>query len=136
MAPPEPIRAVAPAPAGGDSPSPLAPWLRRENGAAEPGPGERMEALLAFALAAEAADPSPPPAELVARRRAEADRLLTDQAFRLLHNRVEEIRAIATAEALRGLRAPPGFVTLVLAVLVGLGLAAGAVFLAHRLGYL
>ncbi|WP_111396836.1 hypothetical protein [Humitalea rosea] len=114
----------------------LAPWLRRENGAAEPGPTERIEALLAFALSAEGADPAPLAADVMARRRAEADRLLTEHAFRLLHNRVEEIRGTATAEALRGLRAPPGFVTLVLAVLVGLGVAAGAVLLAHRLGYL
>jgi len=80
---------------------------------------DRVVDLLAFALAAEAGDP-PGPAT-VTRRREEAIRTMTDHAFRLLHNRVEEIRRDALAERLAALRPPPGLLTLVLANLVALG---------------
>jgi len=78
---------------------------------------DRVAMLLAQALAAPAA---PGPAE-----QAEADRLLHDHAFRLVHNELHEIRREAVAEHLGALKAPPGFWTIAAAcftALLGFGL--------------
>jgi hypothetical protein len=97
---------------------------------------DRLAELLAFALAAEAReratdapgaggpDAEASPQAEVERCRAQAERELHDHAFRFLHNRVEEIRAEAIAEHHRRVPRPPGFLTLVLANLVTIGLAA------------
>lgn len=92
---------------------------------------ERVEVLLAQALAAEAG------AEVDQSHEAEASRLLTDHAFRLLHNQLGEVRREAVAEHLAGLRPPPGFWRIFLAALLA-ALAAGAVgiFLIARPGLL
>jgi hypothetical protein len=102
---------------------------------------DRLSELLAFALAAEAReaepgspgnDPGPGGADQdeAERYRALAERELHDHAFRFLHNRVEEIRAEAVAEHGGRIPRPPGFLTLVLANLLALGLAAlGAAWL-------
>lgn len=99
------------------------------------GPGEdRLPGLVGYALAIEAGLPAgaeDPPA-----RRAEADRLLQDWAFRHLHNHLERIRADAAREALAGQRRPAGFLTMLGAVLAGLILSAGLVWLALHLGVL
>jgi hypothetical protein len=101
---------------------------------------DRLAELLAFALAVEAQEatatkdgavPAPPTPEAIERLREQAARDLHDHAFRLLHNRVEEIRAEAVAEHLGRHPRPPGFPTLVLANLVALGLAAMAAAWLH-----
>lgn len=68
----------------------------------------RLQGLLAFALAAEGGDAVATP-EVVRSRSAEAERLLTEHAYRLLHNRVDEIRRDAVAEHMAALRPPLGF---------------------------
>ncbi|MBY0336515.1 MAG: hypothetical protein K2X11_07870 [Acetobacteraceae bacterium] len=68
---------------------------------------ERLAGLVAFALATEAREAATD--ETVAARRREADRLLTEHAFRLLHNQVAEIRREAVAEHMAALRPPLGF---------------------------
>ena len=75
---------------------------------------ERIEALLAAALATEAGE------EQTSAHAAEASRLLTDHAFRLLHNQVAEIRQEAVAEHLGRLRAPPRFLGIFTACLAAL----------------
>jgi hypothetical protein len=98
-----------------------------------PAPAEdRLPALLGFALAAEAGGPLRP--EEAPARRAEAERLLTEWAFRHLHNRLDEIRREAVAEAQARQPRPPGFATLLLANLVALVIAGGAWWLALRSG--
>jgi hypothetical protein len=79
---------------------------------------ERIEEMLAGALAAEAGEP---PSAIHA---AEASRMLTDHSFRLLHNQVDEIRREAVAEHLSKLRPPPGFGTIFLACVAALIVAA------------
>jgi hypothetical protein len=95
---------------------------------------DRLADLLAFAMAAEAGEP--PTAESVDRLRRRAGTELTDHAFRLLHNRVEEIRRDAVAEALGRLPRPPGFATIVVANLLALLLCGGALWLAAGSGWL
>lgn len=93
--------------------------------------GDRLPALLGFALAVEkAAVTTPLRVEDIPARRAEADRLLTEWAFRHLHNRLDEIRRDAVAEALARQPRPPGFATLLLANLLALALVGGALWLA------
>jgi hypothetical protein len=89
--------------------------------------GDRVAGLLAYALAAEAGETGAPAAP--AKRRDEALRELEVWAFRRLHNQVEEIRREAAAETAAKLRAPPSFLTLVLASLTALALAGGAAWL-------
>ncbi|HZH45152.1 MAG TPA: hypothetical protein VEY31_00815 [Roseococcus sp.] len=80
---------------------------------------ERVQVLVAQALATEAGHP------LDKSHEAEASRLLTDHAFRLLHNQLAEVRREAVAEHLAGQRRPAGFWTifgagLLAALVVGL----------------
>ncbi|WP_160000621.1 hypothetical protein, partial [Roseomonas sp. 18066] len=96
--------------------------------------GDRVTALLAFALAQEAGD-TPAEARLP-QRRAEADKLLGDWSFRHLHNHAETIRQEAVRGALAGTRSPPGFVTLVVAGFVGTLLAGGLTWVALAAGWL
>jgi hypothetical protein len=123
MAPAEPLRfPVEPVPPA----APLAPadFL---SGA----PEDRARGLLAFALALEAGDASS--AETIVARREEADRLLTEDGFRRLHNRIEEIGRNAVLEHLGNMRQPPGFITLIVANIAGLVLV-GALFLLAMYG--
>jgi hypothetical protein len=132
--------APAPAPAGatvGAGPSatgtPAVPAAALPEGW-RPGPAEdRLPALLGFALAAEAGGPLR--AEEAPARRAEAERLMTEWAFRHLHNRLDEIRREAVAEAQARQPRPPGFATLLLANLLALAIAGGAWWLAVRGGF-
>jgi hypothetical protein len=89
---------------------------------------DRLADLLAFAMAAEAGRPVTPDAVDRLRRAAVAE--LDQQAFRTLHNRVQEIRREAVAEELTKMRPPPGFLTIVLAVLVALVLAGAGLWFA------
>jgi hypothetical protein len=73
---------------------------------------ERVEGLVAQALAAEMGD------EVDHAHEAEASRLLTDYAFRLLHNQLGEVRREAVAEHMAGLRPPPRFWTIFFASLL------------------
>lgn len=92
---------------------------------------DRVEVLVAQALAAEAGE------EVGQSHEAEASRLLTDHAFRLLHNQLGELRREAVAEHLAGLRPPPGFWTIFLAALLAsLAMAAIGLFLIARPGLL
>lgn len=93
---------------------------------------DRVPALLGYALAVEAGTPLT--AEAAAARRAEAGRLMQDWAYRHLHNHLERIRADAAREALAGQRPPPGFLTLVGAVLAGLALFAALAWVALAFG--
>ncbi len=128
-----PARPAAPAPAAGANrptaaapaaaPRPLGPAAFRTGD----GPEERLIAQVAFALAAEAGPGQQPQTrEAVEALRAQASAALSDFAFRYLHNRAEEIRREAAAEAAAGAPRPPGFLALVLANLVALVLAAAA----------
>ncbi|MGX9965110.1 hypothetical protein ACVFYP_17400 [Roseomonas sp. F4] len=94
-------------------------------------PDERLRDLLAFALAVETG----PPADRDALR-AKAEAELDAMAFRRLHNQVEAIRLEAAREQLAGLRGGPGFLRLVAAQLVALGLVAGLALLLWRQGLL
>ncbi len=88
----------------------------------------RVEALLAFALAAEAGEGASP--DTVARRGAEAERLLTEHAHKLLHNHLGEIRREAVAEHMAALRPPLGFWGVAGACLAAVALVAlGALWL-------
>jgi hypothetical protein len=87
---------------------------------------ERLVNLVAFALAAEAKDP--PTDDTLAARRREADKLLTENAFRTLHNQLAEIRREAVAEHMAALRPPLGF--------WGVAAACGAALLVFGLGTL
>jgi hypothetical protein len=119
---PETATNSGPAAAAPPPPSP-APFL-----AARP-PEARLEGLLAFALAAEAGDAAATP-ETLAKRGAEADRLLTEHAYRLLHNHVAEIRREAVAEHMAALRPPLGFWASAAACLAALAVAGlGALWL-------
>lgn len=85
----------------------------------------RLEGLLAFALAAEAGEGAAP--DTVARRGAEAERLLTEHAYKLLHNHLADIRREAVAEHMAALRPPLGFwgvAAACLAAVAAAGLAA------------
>jgi hypothetical protein len=89
------------------------------------GPEERLIGQVAYALAAEAGPGQQPRGrEAVEALRAQATTALSDFAFRYLHNHAEEIRRGAAAEAAARAPKPPGFLLLVLANLVALGLAA------------
>lgn len=103
------------------------PRAQTESGA----PPERVEALVAQAIAAEAGE------EMDHAHEAEASRLLTDYAFRLLHNQLAEVRRDAVAEHMAGLRRPPGFWTIFLASLLA-ALTTGGIglFLIARPGLL
>jgi hypothetical protein len=79
-------------------------------------PEDRLRDLLAFAFAAEEGRLPAPDGVDALRRKADAE--LSAHAVRHLHNRVEEIRREAQAEALAAGPRPPGFVKLVLAALV------------------
>lgn len=98
-----------------------------------PAAGEdRLPALLSYALAVESG--TAPTAEAAPARRAEAERLMQDWAYRHLHNHLERLRAEAAREALAGQRPPPGFLTLVAAVLAGLLLFAALAWVALAFG--
>jgi hypothetical protein len=88
---------------------------------------ERVEGLVAQALAAEAGE------ELDHSHEAEASRLLTDHAFRLLHNQLAEVRREAVAEHMAGLQPPPRFWTIFFASLLATLATGGiAIFLIAR----
>ncbi len=95
-----------------------------------PGDDHRLRDMLAFAMAVEAGRPLAPNGLDTLRR--DADAALAGHAFRSLHNRVEEIRLAAVQEHIGRLRAPPGFVTLVIANLVAMVLLAAAAALGWR----
>ncbi len=88
-------------------PPPLPPPAHPGPFLAARSPEARLAGLLAFALAAEAGEGAT--ADVLARRGAEADRLLTEHAYKLLHNHVSEIRREAVAEHMAALRPPLGF---------------------------
>lgn len=94
------------------------------------GDAHRLRDLLAFAMAVEAGRPIAPNA--IDGLRRDADAALEGYAFRSLHNRVEEIRLAAVQEHIGRLRAPPGFLTLVVANITALVLLAGGAVLAWR----
>ena len=120
--------AEAPRPAG---PRPVPPGASFPGPAAfrtsQPGPEDRLIAQVAFALAAEAGTP-PRDAEAMQALHDQATAALSDFAFRYLHNRVDEIRKEAAAEATTGAARGPGFLRLVLANLVALGLWGAALY--------
>lgn len=98
-----------------------------------PAPGEdRLPALLGYALAVEADGTAT--ADAAPARRAEAERLMQDWAFRHLHNHLERIRAEAAREALAGQPAPAGFLTVLAAVLAGLALFGALAWVAQAFG--
>lgn len=68
---------------------------------------DRLMALLVHGLALDGGEA--PTGERVAMHRKEAARMLTEHAFRALHNHVAEIRRDAIAEHLASMRPPPGF---------------------------
>lgn len=84
-------------------------------------PEARLEGLLAFALATEAGEGAS--ADTLAKRGAEADRLLTEHAYKLLHNHVSDIRREAVAEHMAALRPPLGFWGVAAACLAALAVA-------------
>jgi hypothetical protein len=108
----------------GAEPDAIAPYLAAAG-------GDRVAGLLAYALASEAGSPRGP-----AKRRDEALREHAVWAFRRLHNQADELRREGAAEARAGIRAPPSFLTLVLASLIAIGIAAAAAaaWLAQRQG--
>ena len=89
------------------------------------GPEERLIGQVAFALAAEAGA-APQNAEALQALRDQATASLSDFAFRYLHNRAEEIRREAVAEAAARMGRPSRFPMLVLANLTALAIAAAA----------
>ncbi|ONG47374.1 hypothetical protein BKE38_23420 [Pseudoroseomonas deserti] len=95
--------------------------------------GDRVTALLAFALAQDAGDEA---ATRLPQRRAEAEKLLGDWSFRHLHNHAESIRQEAARGALAGMKSPPGFLTLVVAGFVATLLAGGLGWVAITAGWL
>jgi hypothetical protein len=82
--------------------------------------------LIAFALHCQAAVEGRVPQDGPARFRQQADAMFRTDAFRYLHNRVEELRREAASQALAGTRRPPGFIKLVAASLTAILLAAAA----------
>jgi hypothetical protein len=82
---------------------------------------ERPVDLMAFALAAEKRQPLTP--EAIDRLRQEASAVLSEHAFRYMHNSVEQIRREAVAEQMARIARPPGFGTLLLANLLALLIA-------------
>ncbi|MGG5811204.1 hypothetical protein [Falsiroseomonas sp. CW058] len=88
------------------------------------GPDTRNRDLLAFALAAEAGRPLAPGDIAGFRQKAEAE--LHAESLRILHNRVEAIRAEAVQETLTRIAQPMGWHGIVAANMVALA-AAGAV---------
>lgn len=113
--------APRPAPSGPGFPGPAA--FR----ASQAGPEDKLIGQVAFAMAAEAGTP-PRDAEAIQVLRDQATAALSDFAFRYLHNRVEEIRKEAAAEATTSVARGPGFLRLVLANLVALGLGGAALY--------
>ncbi|MDO9708239.1 hypothetical protein [Paracraurococcus lichenis] len=87
---------------------------------------ERLVDLLAFALAAERRQPATE--DGIVTLRQEASRLLSEHAFRYLHNAVDQIRRDAVSEHLGRSARPPGFGTLLLANLLALVVAGLAAF--------
>jgi hypothetical protein len=69
------------------------------------------------------AEGDPATLDMIERYRAQANAELHAFAFRYMHNQAETIRQDAVREHLGRLRPPPGLAKLVLANLVGLGLA-------------
>jgi hypothetical protein len=101
--------------------------------AGEPGTAEALQDALAYGFYARAAEDGreparvagePATADMIARYRAQATADLHAYAFRYLHNHAEQIRQDAIREHLTHLRRPPGFITLVVASLVGVLLGA------------
>jgi hypothetical protein len=88
------------------------------------GDEDRLTDLLAFALAVEA--DAPPSPEEVHRHRQQAVAELHGHAFRVLHNRIEEIRREAVTEHLAHLPRPLGFAGTLGACLAALLVAAVA----------
>ncbi len=84
---------------------------------------DRLRDLLAFAMAIEAARPMEPDA---LRRQAEAE--LQAHAFRTLHNQAEAIRLDAARDQIARLHRGPGFLTILLANLLAIGLVLGAAY--------
>lgn len=96
------------------------------------GPETRLRDLLAFAMAVEAGRPLGPDGPEGLRRHAEAE--LQGHALRVLHNQVETIRQQAMAEQLARIGRGMSFGRAVLANLLALALAGGAVMLATGAG--
>jgi hypothetical protein len=110
--------ATATAPTPGPWPTPLLdPAAFRSDD-----PEMRLRDMLAFAMAADSGGAAPDITGL--RQKAEGE--LNAYAFRLLHNRVEEIRREAMQEQIAGMRPTLGFATLVAANAVAL-VAAGVI---------
>jgi hypothetical protein len=129
-------RAAASVPPAAEPPAGTGP---ASFGAAGPaGAEDRLVGLVAFALAAEKGEVAAPPTpEAVQSYRSQAAAALSDFSFRYLHNRVEEVRREAAAEATAGAPRPPGFLALVLANLLALAVAgAVAVWMAAHPGAL
>jgi hypothetical protein len=96
------------------------------------GPDTRLRDLLAFGMAVEAGKPLAPGDISALRQKAEAE--LATHAVRTLHNRVEEIRLDAAAEALsRAARASGGLGTVILGNLIALAVAGGAAWVGWRM---
>lgn len=127
---PNPAPAAA-APSGAAAPRPVPPGASFPGPAAfrasQPGPEDKLIAQVAFAMAAEGGTP-PRDAEAIQVLRNQATTALSEFAFRYLHNRVDEIRKEAAAEATTGAARGPGFLRLVLANLVALGLWGAALY--------
>lgn len=89
-------------------------------------PGAPSIGLIAFALHHQAVAEGHVPPDAEARFRQQADTMFRTDAFRYLHNRVEEIRTEAAAAARAGIRKPPGLVGLVMANVIALVLVGAA----------
>jgi hypothetical protein len=90
----------------------------------------RLRDLLAFAMAADAAQPVGPGDIATFRQKAEAE--LHGHAFRILHNQVEAIRTDAVREGMQRSARGPGLIRLVFANLLAIALAVGLGWLAWR----
>jgi len=77
--------------------------------------------LVAFAMAAEGNHPTTP--DGIEQSRQAAQKILSEHAFRYLHNSIDQIRREAAAEQLARQPRPPGFGAMLLANLVALAIA-------------
>jgi LPS O-antigen subunit length determinant protein (WzzB/FepE family) len=91
-------------------------------------PNDRLRDLLAFAIATEEGKPLGPEGLEALHRRADSE--LSAHAVRYLHNRIDEIRREAQEELRAKTRRPAGFLTLVLANLIGFLLGTGVLLYA------
>lgn len=112
-----------------DGPAPAA--LPSLSAFASANPDQRLRDLLAFAMAVEKAQPVT--REGIEDLYRQAEQELHKDAFRTLHNRVEEIRREAMEEERARTRRPAGFLKLILAALIGSLLATQALPLLRML---